>query len=133
MVHRAGGGVYKVIKGMCKEAKIKGLFSGHSLRRSSTTRMFQGGIDKKIIREVTGHQSHALDAYEITSAEQKRQVSEVMAHNPANLSVDLTKKPNVASATVTNDLGTEYSNINADNVGSMVNDIVKIEIEITHE
>ena len=85
-----------------------------------------------------------MDAYEITSAEQKRQVSEVMACNPANLSVDLTKKPSIASATVINDLGTEYSNINVDNVGSMVNDIVKknvtkgttkikIEIEITQE
>ena len=51
---------------MLGDAKIEGFYTGYSLRRSGTTRMFQGGIDRKIMKEVTGHQSDAVDAYQIT-------------------------------------------------------------------
>ena len=43
---------YKAIKLMLGDAKIEGFFTGHSFRRPGTTRMFQGGIDGKIIKEI---------------------------------------------------------------------------------
>ena len=57
---------------------------------------------------------------------------------------EVPKEKKVASVSVTNEKGTEYSKIDVDNVGSMVNEIVKknvqkgttkikIEIEITHD
>ena len=137
----------------CKDRR---LLHWSLVRRSGTTRMFQGGIDRKIIKEVTGHRSDAIDAYQITSAEQKQRVSDVIAHKPSSTCVSDTKemseksKPEcidnirVASTGVTSDVGTEYSKVNVDRLGNMVNEIVnrnvkkgttkiKIEIEITHE
>ena len=141
---------------MLGDAKIEGFYTGHSLRRSGTTRMFQGGIDRKIIKEVTGHRSDAVDAYQITSAEQKQRVSDVMACKPSSTCVSDTNETSiksksegidnvkVASTSVTSDVGTEYSKVNVDRLGCMVNEIVnknvkkgttkiKIEIEIIHE
>ena len=50
----------KTVSELLKNAKLDGFFTNHSLRRSSATRLFQAGVDKKIIREITGHKSDAL-------------------------------------------------------------------------
>ena len=52
-----------VVKELLKSAKLDGYFTNHSLRRSGTMRLFQAGVDRKIIKEYTGHQSDALDKY----------------------------------------------------------------------
>ena len=41
--------------------------------------MFQAGVPKKIIKEITGHRSDALDKYAMTSEEQKEYASNVLA------------------------------------------------------
>ena len=50
----------KTVSELLKNAKLDVFFTNHSLRRSSATRLFQAGVDKKIIREITGHKSDAL-------------------------------------------------------------------------
>ena len=71
--------IRKVVKNLLSSAEIDGYFTNHSLRRTSSTRMFQAGIDRKIVKEVTGHRPDAIDKYQITSDLQRRQVSEVIA------------------------------------------------------
>ena len=62
-----------------KSANLNGYFTNHSLRRTSATCLFQAGVDKKkIVREITGHVSDALDKYEITSKKQKEHVSKIL-------------------------------------------------------
>ena len=56
----------KVVKQMMKEANIEGFFTNHSLCRTEGTRFFRGGIDRKLIKETTGHWSDSVDAYQIT-------------------------------------------------------------------
>ena len=77
--------IRKVVKNLLYAAEIDGYFTNHSLRRTSSTRMFQGGIDRKIVKEVTGHRSDALDKYQVTLVQQKQAVSEIIA-NPPNAS-----------------------------------------------
>ena len=57
----------KVIKTMLHDTRINGYFTGHLLRRSGTTRLFQAGVDSKLIKEISSHKSDAVDCYAITS------------------------------------------------------------------
>ena len=45
---------------------------------TSTTQLFQADIDRKIVKEYTGHSSDAVNKYQIISHEQRKQVSEVI-------------------------------------------------------
>ena len=69
----------KVVSEMSKEAKLEGYFTNHSLHRTSTTRLFRKGIDRKIIKEFTGHTSDAVDQYQITSDCQREELSKAIA------------------------------------------------------
>ena len=138
----------KVIKTMLHDARIDGYFTGHSLRRSGTTRLFQAGVERKIIKEITGHKSDAVDCYAITSDEQKQQISEIIAKEPS-IEENVPKSvetSNVKSPSLCVDHDGEKSNynLNASNVGEMITNIldkttskgktvIKLEIEITHD
>ena len=61
----------KVVGRMMKHCDSETFYSHHSLRRTSTTRLFQAGVDRKIIKEFTGHVSDALDKYQMTLEDQK--------------------------------------------------------------
>ena len=41
-------------------------------------RLFQAGVDKKIVKEITGHASDALIRYQVTSMKQKEAVSKIL-------------------------------------------------------
>ena len=69
---------------LLKDAQLDGFFSNHSLRRSSTTRLFQAGVDRKILKEFTGHVSDAVDKYQITSEVQRQRLSEVISGEKVN-------------------------------------------------
>ena len=71
--------IKKTVGQLLKSADLDGFFSNHSLRRSSTTRLFQAGIDRKLIKEFTGHISDTVDKYQITSDAQRQKLSEVIA------------------------------------------------------
>ena len=62
----------------CRKAKIEGFITNHSLRRTGTTRLFRSGIDRKLIKEFTGHSSDAVDAYAITSDQQREKISKIL-------------------------------------------------------
>ncbi len=53
----------KVVNNMMKNAGIEGCFTNHSLRVTTATRMFQKGVDKQLIKCVTGHKSDAVRLY----------------------------------------------------------------------
>ena len=74
--------ISKVVQTIMKEAKIEGFFTNHSLRRICSTRLFRVGVDQKIVKEVTGHRSNAIEKYQVTSDEQRAQVSKIIAQNP---------------------------------------------------
>ena len=71
--------IRKIMGEISKQTGLEGFFTNHSLRRSGTTRLFQAGIDRKIIKEFMGHISDAVDAYQITSDQQRQRLSEVIA------------------------------------------------------
>ena len=71
--------IAKVVQELMKEAKIEGFFTNHSLRRSGSTRLFRAGIDRKLVKEATGHRSDAIDKYQITSDEQREAMSRVIS------------------------------------------------------
>ena len=67
-----------VIKNICKETGAEGNFTGHSLRRTGITRMFRADVPDKLVKEVSGHRSSALDVYKVTSNKQKASVSKIL-------------------------------------------------------
>ena len=70
--------IVKVVGKLLKSANLNGYFTNHSLRRTGTTRLFHAGIDRKLVKEFTGHTSDAVDKYQITSEMQRREISEVV-------------------------------------------------------
>ena len=71
--------IKEVVKELLSSAKIDGYFTNHSLRRTEGTCLFQAGIYRKLVKEVTGHRSDAVDAYQLTSDEQREQISRVIS------------------------------------------------------
>ena len=71
-----------VVKELMKEAGIDGFFTNHSLRQTGGTHLFQAGVERKLVKEATGHQSDAIDAYQITSDDQRKMLSEIIAKKP---------------------------------------------------
>ena len=61
---------------------MKVFFSGHSLRRTGTSRLFQAGVQRKIVKECSGHTSDAVDKYQITSDHQRQCVSKILQSKP---------------------------------------------------
>ena len=89
----------KVVKELMQIAEIEGFFTNHSLRRTGGTCLFQAGVSRKLIKEATSHRSDAVDAYQVTSDEQRKGLSEILSkgqtvvveNNSAN-SVVITEK-----------------------------------------
>ena len=79
--------IQELVKTLLKNAKLDRYFTNHSLRRSGTTRLFQAGVNRKLIKEFTGHVSNAVDAYSITSDSQQGQISNILAEKPTTSKV----------------------------------------------
>ena len=92
----------KTVGSMLKDAKLDGFFTNHSLRRSGTTRLFQAGVDRKIVKEFTGHASDPVDKYQITSDDQRCQISNVISGESVKKSVE--KEPSKVSIEPNNNL-----------------------------
>ena len=63
------------VKTLCSKGGIPGFYTNHSLRASSATRMYQGGVEEQVIQEITGHRSLAVRSYKHTSDEQCQNAS----------------------------------------------------------
>ena len=69
----------KTVGQLLKDSKFDGYFTNHSLRRSNINCLFHAGVDKKLIREISGHRSDAIDKYSETSNAQRRHISNILA------------------------------------------------------
>ena len=68
-----------MVKNMCKEAKIEGQFTDHSLRATGATELFRNNVPEKAIQEFTGHRSiKYLRQYEKPSMQQKMCASNIL-------------------------------------------------------
>ena len=131
---------------MLSDVRIDGYFTGHSLCRTGTTRMFQGGIDRKIVKEITGHRSDAVDAYQVTSAAQKRKVSDIIARKSSTCTIserNITEKyvnqdqtednvtkvkeneTNTTLVSVKQRDGSEVTNMKVEDIGCMITSVLK--------
>ena len=63
---------------MCAEAGITKHKTNHSLRATGTTAMFAANVPERIIRDITGHRSNALQLYERPTRGQQRLVSDLL-------------------------------------------------------
>ena len=143
------------------EAGIEGFYTNHSARCTRSTRLFRAGVQRKLVKECTGHRSDAIDKYQITSDAQRQQMSEIMAEDTSNnvkelVVIDNDSKvddkvvenvPNVSNVTITrNESDPIHANPNLDSnsVGNLVTKLlegvkkqgkstIKIQIEIHNE
>ena len=138
-------------------AGIEGFFTNHSARRTGGTRLFRAGVQRKAVKEATGHSSDAVDKYQITSDEQRAMMSRVIAGehkdevcevtNPKPVETGQNVESNEATITISqnkNACKCEKSNESRENVGELINSIIekqkskgksriKISIEIINE
>ena len=69
-----------MVKDICKDVKISGNKTNHSLRATGASSMFQAGVPEKIIQQWTGHRSlPGLRQYERTTIEQQKAVCKVLS------------------------------------------------------
>ena len=111
--------IKKTVGSLLKDAKLDRYFTNYSLPRSSTTRLFQARVDRKLVKEFTGHSSDAVDKYQITSHDQRKHISSIISgENPSNdkpkEAVKIDQKQNAIKQ---NEL--EISLINSGNVNSL--------------
>jgi len=72
-----------IIPKLSSESGVDVKYTNHSLRATSATRMFTGGVPEKVIAEKTGHRSlQALRLYEKTQLSMEKAVDSVIA-NPS--------------------------------------------------
>ena len=135
----------KIVSDLMSSAGYKGYFTGHSLRRSATTRLSNAGVPTKIIKECTGHRSDAVNRYQVTSDQQKESCCKIVSgRNPtATVSVppeSINSNPTVdVTSSVENQ---KCASCSKNNMSTVVNDLlkslegsgtakIKIEIEFT--
>ena len=63
---------------MMNTAEIEGYFTNHSARQTESTWLSQAGVEKKLAKQMTGHRSDAVDKYQITSVDQRRQKPNIL-------------------------------------------------------
>ena len=69
------------------------------MHRTGISRLFQVGFDRKVVKEYSGHRSDAIDKYQVTSENQKQQISKVLASEMSDKcdSKPIPVKDNIAS------------------------------------
>jgi len=76
-----------VVKEIMKNAGFERYFTNHSLRRTCATKLYETGVSRQTIQEITGHRSvEGVRAYKCTSSSMKRKVSEIVQHVDTNKS-----------------------------------------------
>ena len=79
----------QIVPEICKKSECGAMYTNHSLRATSITRMFNNGIPEKVIAETSGHKSvKALRCYEHTSSEQQKAVTSVVNNRVPPVAID---------------------------------------------
>ena len=75
----------KTLTRQCSSAGIHGYKTKHSLRATSTSRLYQAGVDEQLVMERTGHRSlEGVRSYKRTSEQQREVLSDVLnSRNPS--------------------------------------------------
>ena len=148
--------IRKTVEEMLKSAELDGFFSDHSLRCSSTTRLFNAGVDRKLIKEFMGHSSDVVDLYQITSHDQRAAMSKIIEGKKTSYECEVSVESGVSTGNCLeievcnkgkmNQLGCSCTcqNVNLKDtrgIGQLVNDMldgkkfatakIKLEIEIS--
>ena len=87
--------IRKVIGSLTNEGKLEGFFTNHNLRRSGPTRLFQAGVDRKLMKEFTGLSLDAIDKYQITSFQQREEMGKILQGNSSDANVSESVQNNV--------------------------------------
>ena len=130
--------IAKVVQTLMKDAGIPGFFTNHSTRCTGGTRLFNAGVQRKLVKECTGHASDAIDKYQITSDEQREMLSSIIAHKhetnvteKAHIAKNETKveiSPEVKVTVTQNEKLCTCGNVTSikqQNVGDLVTEIVE--------
>ena len=72
--------IAKVVQNLMKNTGIPGFFTNHSTRRTGGTRLFNAGVQRKLVKEATGHALDTMDKYQITSDQQRELMSSILAN-----------------------------------------------------
>ena len=120
--------ISKVVQKMVETCKVEGFFTNHLLRRSRGTRLFNQGVDRKIVKEITGHRSDAVDAYQVTSNQQREFCSRILQGQTIAQSEQLLSK--VATEVKENDVKCNKDasinlHVNAVNAQEIVSEVLK--------
>ena len=74
----------KTVSRLCIAAGIGGFKTNHSLRATSTRRLYQSGVEEQQVMERTGHRSiDGVRSYKRTSEEQSVVLSDILNRKPA--------------------------------------------------
>ena len=131
-------------------SNFQGYFTNHSLRRTGGTRLFRAGVDRKLVKEVTGHCSDSVDSYQITGHDQRRVISNIVQGRIKNVNQVGEVKSNDKCDVVVKDRPSKESdkvvteNVTLGNVTEIVKKIaeassrkgktiIRLEIEIHNE
>ena len=69
----------KTVTRLCKLAGIEGYKANHSLRATTTSRLYQSGVDEQLVMERTGHRSlEGVRSYKRTSDVQREALSDIL-------------------------------------------------------
>ena len=79
---------------LCKQAGIEGYKTNHSLRATTTTRLYEKGVDEQQIMERTRHRSlEGVRSYKRTSDRQRRALSDVLNREQPNNQPTTSQQP----------------------------------------
>ena len=126
--------VCSVVSDMLKDAGLDGYFMNHSLRYTTATCLFRAGKNVKLIKEITGHVSNAVEKYEITSDQQRMELSSIIQGEevneikaPSQLCKD-TETNQVPTKPITLDIG---GNSKSELKQNTINEAIKTAIDAT--
>lgn len=89
----------KTVGRICKSAGITGYKTNHSLRATTTTRLYQSGVDEQLVMERTGHRSlDGVRSYKRTSDCQRFALSDILNKETSSLQPTRPVVPLVQSA-----------------------------------
>ena len=90
----------QTVRYLCNTAGIPGYKTNHSLRVTSATRLFQGGMDEQLIMSRTGHRSiEGIRSYKRVSEDQRVVLSDILnsaTNGTTNGTTNDTKRPKLS-------------------------------------
>ena len=89
--------LHKTVSRLCSAAGIGGFKTNHSLRATSTSRLYQSGVEEQMVMERTGHRSvDGVRSYKRTSDEQRMTLSDILTRKPATNTHSTTSHPSTS-------------------------------------